>query len=211
MANLRVPIAKGGKDAYIDVDYDLIPTEQLTNVAINGLVTILNARMSKVGAITKLEGKALEDAKAMAMKIANENLESLMANRTKPKGKAAKSDHPREVMTEARRIAKEMVKNKLRAANRRISHVAASDITKAANMMIESDPSIIEKAREAIAERANLTNTMTSEIDVTSMVPEDPKKVAKAEKAKTDRRGQLSATQAGLVAPRQRPATHPVH
>jgi hypothetical protein len=197
-----VPIAKAGKDATITVDVKLLNDEMYALVMAEGLKAILNARMTSKagpGAVTKLSGKELEDAQGRAMKIATENLDKLFKGEIKAKGtKAAKSDLPREVQTEARRIARELVKNVIRDAGLKPSRVAAKDITSAADAMIagRDGPDIIAKALENLDSRANLKST----IDVSAFVKEDPKLVAKAAKDAAERKTQLSAKQAGLPA-----------
>lgn len=57
----------------------------------------------------------------------------------------------RAVMSEAVRLAKEVVKNEIRKANMK---VAAKDITAAAKAFVEGDPSYIEQAKANIAEHA---------------------------------------------------------
>ena len=200
MTAINVPILKGGKDAFLEVDIDAIPSEMFSLVVLEGLKALLNARMSKVGAVTKLEGKELAEAHAHALKIAGENKEKLLAGTIKSKSKAAKSDVPREVQTEARRIARELVKNEMRKAGIKPSMVAASDITKAADAMIAADPTIIAKARENLDSRANISSV----IDVSAIIKEDPKKVAKAKADADAKKASLSAKQAGLVKPRKR-------
>lgn len=74
-------------------------------------------------------------------------------------------------------------------------------MTKAADQLIASDPSYIEKARAAIEARANLT----SAIDISTLVKADPKKVEAARVAKANK--PLSKTQAAIVAPRRKPVT----
>jgi len=103
------------------------------------------------------------------------------------------------VMTEARRLAKEVVKNEIRAAGMKISHVEASEITKAANEIIASDPSYIETAQANIEAR---TAKVVS-VNIKSLVHESPKLVAAAAKRKAESAVQLSSKQAGKVAPRK--------
>ena len=83
-------------------------------------------------------------------------------------------------MTEARRLAKEVVKNEIRAAGMKISFVEASVITKAANELIAADPSFIENAKANIEARS----AVKSAINIANLVHESPKLVAKAEAAR---------------------------
>jgi hypothetical protein len=161
--------------------------------------------MSKV--LTKdLEGEKLAEAQAAALKIAEENLSNLKAGKiTKARGGAKDANGNKvaaNVMTEARRLAKEVVKNEIRAAGMKISHVEASVITKAANELIAADPSFIENAKANIEARS----AVKSAINIADLVHESPKLVAKAEAAKAERKTQLSAKQAGKAAPRKKKA-----
>jgi hypothetical protein len=199
--SVNVPIVKAGDKAFIAVDTSTIPPDMWDIVVMKGLEAVLGARMSKVGAVTKLKGKELEDAQALALKIANENFAKMMAGTLKAKAKGKSSDGtPREVTTEARRQARQVVMNEIKRSGGKPSQYAAKDITGAADQLIASDPSYIEKARLALEERANIT----SAIDISTFIKADPKKVAKAAEAKANK--PLSATQAGRVAPRRKPA-----
>ena len=200
MATLNIPITKAG--SALSVDTDALPEEAFRAVVEAGLKALLNLGMSKI--LTKgLEGDQLSAAQAAALAKATENLENLKSGKVK-KGRAAAKDANGNkvsgpVMTEARRLAKEVVKNEIRAAGMKISHIEASVITKAANELIAADPSFIAKATENLESRSQVK----SSVDIKALVHESPKLVAKAEKAKAERKTQLSAKQAGKVAPRK--------
>jgi len=203
---ISVLIAKAGKDVALDVDISTLSDEMYALVMAEGLKSILNSRMSKVGPVTKLEkeGKTeqLATEHALALKIAQDNLTKLLAGDIKAKSKAAKSDLPREVQTEARRIAREIVKNQIRATGGKPSHYAVKDITLAADEFIKADASIVEKAKENLANRAGIK----ASIDIASLIKESPTQVAKAKaKADANKALGLSAKQAGMVPPRKKP------
>ena len=200
MATLNVPITKAG--AALSVDTDALPEEAFRAVVEAGLKALLNLGMSKI--LTKgLEGDKLSEAQAAALAKATENLDNLKAGKVKRGRSTAKDANGNKVsgpvMTEARRLAKEVVKNEIRAAGMKISHIEASVITKAANELIAADPSFITKATENLEARSQVKTT----INISTLVHESPKLVAKAEKAKAERKTQLSAKQAGKVAPRK--------
>lgn len=203
MASMNIKVTKAGKS--LEVDLETLPDEAYQFVLQKGLEALLNARMSKV--LTKdLEGEKLADAQSAALKIAEENLANLKAGKiTKARGGAKDANGNKvaaNVMTEARRLAKEVVKNEIRAAGMKISHVEASVITKAANELIAADPSFIETAKANIEARS----AVKSAINIADLVHESPKLVAKAEAAKAERKTQLSAKQAGKAAPRKKKA-----
>jgi len=200
MATLNIPVTKAGTT--LSVDTDALPEEAFRSVVEAGLKALLNLGMSKI--LTKgLEGDQLSAAQAAALAKATENLDNLKAGKVK-KGRATAKDANGNkvsgpVMTEARRLAKEVVKNEIRAAGMKISHIEASVITKAANELIAADPSFIAKATENLESRSQVK----SAVDISALVHESPKLIAKAEKAKAERKTQLSAKQAGKVAPRK--------
>lgn len=200
MATLRVPVTKAGTT--IEVNSDSLPEEAYKFVFEAGLKAVLNLGMSKI--LTKgLEGDKLAEAQAAALAKAQENLDNLLAGKIKKGRTTAKDANGNKVsgpvMTEARRLAKEVVKNEIRAAGMKISHVEASVITKAANELIAADPSYIEKATANLESRSHIK----SAVDIKALVHESPKLVAKANAAKAERKTQLSAKQAGKVAPRK--------
>ena len=200
MGIINVKITKANRT--IAVDTSELPDEAYQFVLQKGLEALANARMSKV--LTKdLEGEKLAEAQEAAAKIAEENLANLKAGKIS-KGRGGTKDANGNkvsavVMTEARRLAKEVVKNEIRAAGMKISHVEASAITKAANELIAADPSFIEAATANIEGRKQVK----SAINIADLVHESPKLVAKAEKAKAERKPTLSAKQAGTAAPRK--------
>lgn len=223
MAILQIPISKGGKGAFFAVDtndldeaFDSNP-DLMTQVITEGLKTILNSRMSKATefpAPTKLEGADLEEAKSKALAKAAENYDDFKAGKLSKKSKAATTEK-KEVLTEALRLAKEVVKDKLKANKVRISTVAAKDITAAAKALLEADrDTFVEKAKANLSERS----ATPSAIDILALVKPDPKLVAKAEREKAEKKQErsLSAKQAGIpkargkVAPRRgdQPTAH---
>lgn len=203
MAILRIPVTKAGNKA-IEVNTDTDIPDAMYQLALEeGLKVLLNKGMSKIS--TKgLEGEALDEAKAAAYAKGEENFEALKSGKIK-KGRAGATTKdgakvPGVVMTEARRLAKEVVKNEIRAAGMKISHVEASEITKAANALIAADPSFIETATANIEARAAKKVTA---VDISSLIHESPKLVQAAEARKASSKGVLSAKQAGKAAPRK--------
>jgi len=201
MSTMNIKVTKAGKS--LEVNLEDLPDEAYQFVLQKGLEALLNARMSKV--LTKdLEGEKLAEAQARALEIAEENLSNLKAGKiSKARGGAKDANGNKvaaNVMTEARRLAKEVVKNEIRAAGMKISHIEASVITKAANELIAADPSFIENAKANIEARS----AVKSAINIANLVHESPKLVAKAEAAKAERKTQLSAKQAGKAAPRKK-------
>lgn len=222
---LSIPITKAG-NAKITVDtdelYKVNDGEMYALALAEGLKVILNKNMSKIS-VKDLEGDALEEARAAALAKGQENFDKLMKGEIKVRGSAAKGNKvPGPVMTEARRLAKEVIKNEIRAAGMKVSHVEASVITKAANQLIADDPSYIEQATTIIAERKAKTATAIeneterqatakARLEKLGGVFESPKLKAKADAEKAARKSTLSKTQAGKVAPRRAKPGHETH
>lgn len=197
MATFKIPVLKAGKGVMVDVDDSVFTDETIYHLIQEGLKATLNSRMAKVGAVTKLEGTELAEANAKALSIANENLTALAAGEFKFAGTKAKGAEKRDVLNEAMRVAREHVRNMLKAAGYTISHFPPKDITAAAKQLIETDETFIAKAKETLAVRAA---EPVAGIDLTALgLKPDPAKVAKAEAAKETRKQNLSAAQAGKV------------
>lgn len=133
-----------------------------------------------------------------SMEKAEATLEAMYAGKIRVVGGAKSDKVPREVQTEARRIARNLVKAQLKAAGVKISYVESSEITKAANALLAADPSILEQAKEEVENTAK----KKVKIDIAS-IPVSQKKIKAAEAKKADK--VLSAKQAGKVATRARP------
>ena len=205
MAVLKIPVTKAGNQI-LEVDSDSIPDTMFKLALAEGLKVLLNKGMSKI-ATKGLEGDELDKAKAAAMEIAAKNLDKLNKGEIKVGRTAGATKIAGVVMTEARRLAKEVVKDELKAAGYKISHVEASEITKAANALIEADPSFIETAKANIESRAK----KPAAINIAALVHESPKLVAQAAAATAEKKSTLSAKQAGKVAPRKGQSAAPAH
>lgn len=190
MAVLNIPVTKG--KATVEIDTDSIPEEVYKEALIQGLKVLVNRGASK---ITKGTTKDEDELKSLAMDKANEQVELIKTGKIKFSGGAKTTKASGAVMTEARRLARNLVKDEMKRQGIKISHVEASEITKAANALLAEDPSLIETAKANLEDRAKVP----VKINV-SAIPTSPKKIAAAEAKKA--KDQLSAKQAGKVAPR---------
>jgi hypothetical protein len=197
MATLNVPITKA-KGATLEVDLDKLSDEVLREVYLQGLKVLLNRGASKV---TKAAIPDAEELKAEALVIANKQLEAVYEGAIRFTGGKAKRASGA-VMTEARRLAKALVKDELKRQGHKISHFEPSDITKAANALLETDQGkeIIAQAEVNLAERSKTPVG----IDIGSLIKASPRMVDKAEKAKAAKASQASKTQAGRPKARAR-------
>jgi len=185
----------------VTVDTARLPDAVYREALMQGLKVIAERAMSKLTKETypdETERRAAIKAKAEA------NIEEMYSGRTKITGAVAVKKASGAVMTEAMRLARNLVKDAMKANKIKISHVKASEITTTAKALIESDPSIITTAEANLKAR----EATPLKIDITKLIKVDAKLVAadEAKKAKAAADKPLSKTQAGKVAPRAKGA-----
>lgn len=217
MAIMQIPITKG--KGFLEVDTDALPEKVFIEAMLQGLKALLGRGMSKV-AVANLEGEELEKAQQAAMEIAAKNLQKCLDGTIKLTGeaKAKTSKQDKAVTTEAMRIARNKVRDAIKAAGKKLSHFAAKDITAAARELVAGDPSITEEAKANLARASEAPKT----IDLAKILggvglKENADKVKQAEekkkstKARKTAGGGLSATAAATVKgrkPAPRPEAH---
>ncbi len=221
MSMITVQIKKAGQP--MEIDTAALPVEMYAEALRQGLEAMMNTKMSLVKTpkaqleMTEAgDAKGAQEQRDSAMKIAQANLEAIMANKFKVGRKAtAASKVSREVTTEALRLARNTVKDAIKAAGEKISHVKASDITSAARDLIAQDPEYLEKAKANL--EANQVKAKKSPDELKSIVQGliSPELVAKskekAEAAKSKSAGIISSTQAGLVKGRKKATEATAH
>jgi hypothetical protein len=190
MATLSIPVTKG--KANVEFDTDALPDAVYQEALRLGLKELANRGMSKV---TKAAYPNEEEMKAKAMEVAKANVENIVAGKIKFTGQKA-SKVSGAVKTEAMRLARNLVKDAIKASGGKISHYEASEITKAAKELLEADQSLLKMAEDNIAAREQVGKT--EKIDLSKIAVSD-KLVAKAEAKKKASTSTLSATQAGKV------------
>lgn len=195
MAVMQVAVTKS--KGFVEIDTEQLPDDVYAEALLQGLKVLLNRGMSK---ITKAELGSEDTVKAEAQVKAEKNKEAILKGDIKfTGGKAKKASGV--VMTEARRLAKNLVKDEMKRAGIKVSHVEAKEITKAANAYLDSTEGagLIAKAEANIAEREKVN--VAGVIDIKALIKESPALVAKAEarKAKPKDNNQLSAKQAGMT------------
>lgn len=198
MAKFVIPVVKS--KGTVEFDYDSIPEDMLREAIFQGLKQMVNRGMSK---ITKSEYPDEATLKKTAQETAEVNFKAIMESDTKriklsgaPKSKKASGA----VMTEAMRLARNLVKDELKRAGEKISHYEAKDITAAAKALIEQDESLLVTAAENLKAREAVP--VAEKIDLKALIKASPKKVAEAEAKKAKAKETLSKTQAGQPAKR---------
>jgi hypothetical protein len=197
---MEVLITKAKK--MIAVNTTAISEQMFEEIIYRGLADILNSGMSKI-TVKDLEGEELAKAQDAALAKAEDNYKTILADKVKHKGArggASKSKVSREVTTEAMRLARDIIKDQIRADGGKPSHYKASDVSKWAKELLEADASYYTQAE------ANLEARKTKPMAISlaglkpdaSLVEKDEKRKAAA-KPKAGK--QLSAKQAGMTAP----------
>lgn len=221
---MSVPLKNGAGS--VEIDTAQLPDEVYREVLLQGLKAIAERSMSK---ITKEAYPDEAERKAAIKAKAEANVKEMYEDNrptdadghrigtytgpVKLTGVAKVKKASGAVMTEAMRLARNLVKDAMKANKIKISHVKASEITAAAKALLESDASIIATAeanlaaREATPVKINIAGLI--KVDPTLVKKDEEKKAAK----KAEKDGQLSAKQAGKVAPRAKgakpqPQTH---
>lgn len=210
MAVMKIAVVKA-ENATLEVETNNIPTRVYEYIVELGLKALLNRGGTK---ITKASVPDNAERYKQALAVAQKNLEDIYNEKVRIVGsKAAGAKASGEVMTEARRIARNMVKDAMKAKKIKVSYVEASEITKAANALLAADPSIIEKAKVSLEARKADGDKVASALDaIVTSVPQsdklmkaDAEKKAKAKSEKAEGTAPLSATQAGKAKPRPKP------
>lgn len=192
-----VSVALKNSAGTIEIDTARLPDDVYREVLMQGLKVIAERNMSK---LTK-EAYPDEDQRKQAIHDkALANVQDMYEGKIKITGAAKVKKASGAVMTEAMRLARNLVKDAMKANKIKISTVKASEITKAAKLLIESDPSIVATAEENLKQREQTP----IKIDIASLIKADPALVAKAEAKAAEAKANkpLSAKQAGKVAPR---------
>jgi hypothetical protein len=139
--------------ATLEVDTEQFSDEVMYFLVSEGLKAVINSRMTKVGAVTKLTGKELLAAHEIAMKIANENLDDLKSGKVKHSRGKEKSTIPAAVRAEAMRLAKTAIKDWVRSQGEKPSRFDEKSYTSKAKEYVDSDPAYLTQAKENIEAR----------------------------------------------------------
>ena len=192
---MSIPLKNGAGS--VDVDTARLPDDVYREAMLQGLKVLAERAMSK---ITKEAYPDEGERKAAIKAKAEANVQDMYDGKVKITGKAAVKKASGAVMTEAMRLARNLVKDAMKANKIKISHVKASEITAAAKALLEQQPDIIATAEANLKAR----EATPVKLDIASLIHVDPSLVAKDEAkraaAKADK--PLSAKQAGKVAPR---------
>jgi len=192
MTMIKIPVTKA-KGQVIEINTDELGDNVYEEVIKLGLKALVNRGTSK---ITKETYPKAEELAIAAMAQAEKQLQAIYAGNIRVSSSAPK-EASGAVMVEARRLAKNLVKDELKRKGKRVSHYEAADITKMANALIEARPDLVAQATANIEERSK----QAVPIDVGAIKPSDKKikaaEAAKAKKAEQAKAPGASAAKAG--------------
>src|SRR5258707_15788374 len=152
-----VSIALKNAAGIIEVDTAKLPDDVYREALMQGLKVIAERGMSKM---TK-EAYPVEDERKAAIKTkAEANVQDMDDGKVKITGAKTVKKASGAVMTEAMRLARNLIKDAMKANKIKISTVKASEITKAAKAYIETNPSIEATAEENLKRREQTPMTL---------------------------------------------------
>src|SRR5882757_6942183 len=145
-----VAIALKNAAGIIEVDTAKLPDDVYREALMQGLKVIAERGMSKM---TK-EAYPVEDERKAAIKTkAEANVQDMYDGKVKITGAKTVKKASGAVMTEAMRLARNLIKDAMKANKIKISTVKASEITKAAKAYVETNPGIIATAEANLKAR----------------------------------------------------------
>lgn len=181
MALMKIPVVKAG-NALIEVETEIIPANVYAYIVELGLKALINRGGTK---ITKASVPNDDERHRQALEVAHKNLEAINSGKVRIVGSKSSTKASGEVMTEARRLARNMVKDAMKAKKIKVSYVEAKEITAAANALIAADPSIIEKATASLeARKAEGAKSAETLANIVGSIPQSQKLIDAAAKAK---------------------------
>jgi hypothetical protein len=202
MAIMQVPVTKG--KGFVELDTDSLPEGVYAEALLQGLKTLVNRGMSKV---TEKDLGSKELVISEAMLVAAKNVEKIVAGDIKfsGKAKATAGKVDKAVTTEAMRIARDRIRDAIKAdGKKKLYAIKASEISAAAKELLAVDPSILEQAEANLRARAETPAAVDMSALIAGMKEDHTKIAAKeaekaAKKAEKSDKAPLSAKQAGMV------------
>ena len=206
----QIRISKAKAD--VELCFADLPEEVYEQCLVWGAEHYANGGMTK---ITKNEIPDDEERQEKALEVGSKRIADMLKGDIKIPGKKAEGKASREVMVEARRLAKAYLVDILKRSGIKHTTVPAKTKTQLANEIIEGDPDIVKLAMQNVEEKKKKASSIKSLDDLLK----DPSKIVsqqlveknKKRSAKASEDAVLSVTQAGLIkpkAPAVRPTAH---
>lgn len=184
----KIRISKAKAD--LDVNFNDLPPEVQLYIVEQGLSKLLNGATAKETAATTPDEKQRGEN---AMALATKKLDALKEGKFRATAKSG-TKASGVVMTEARRLSKNVVKAKIKADGGKISDYSAKALTEAANAYLAEHPEMVTQAQTSLDEAAKLA--AAASVNVAS-IPVDPEKVKAREAANEAKRLATAAKNAG--------------
>lgn len=235
MTDVEVATAEGGEplpdleieitlpgEIKVKVNVTKLGDEVYQAVVAAGLETIFrkaNGIAKSIAGITKATGEDLVKRQKAIAEAAEKTLKQLTDGQVPGKRAAKATGEERLVHVEAMRLAKIIVKDRIRAEGHRQNAYTAKQITDGCKTVLQRLPHLFDLARKNLAERATETKSADG-VNLKALfgaIADDPSKKAKPKKAppppkkKGEPKEPLSAKQAGMVAPKAKPQGATAH
>lgn len=180
---IAVPVVKS--KGTVQVDVARIDEGYYRHALEAGLKVIVNAGAS---AVTPAKMPNESERLAKAQEIAEQRVADMYSGKLKLRGSSvgkAQSDTPAAVVTEARRIARDIIKAAMKKKGIKISGYKPSEITKLANDMLASAErdALIAQAEKNLAERGKLPVSIDT-VDLSALPGANPTEKAPLSAAK---------------------------
>lgn len=196
-------VAKG-EQMLMEVTPDLLSNEEIAIIWQLGL----EARMNNTG-FSKVEKGDVEEAK----RVAQDNAQKLYDGKLRaPVGlsgmkKKAKGPSDKSIQSEARKLAREEIKDRIRSAGEKVTHYAAKDINKAADGILADDDEVSQalwaEAEKIVNDRAKArekASTISAKkgkaIELIKGMKKDPELVKKATQASAAKKAKAAEKRA---------------
>lgn len=219
LPDLEIEIELPG-EIKVKVNVTKLGDEVYQAIVAAGLETIFrksNGIAKHIAGITKATGEDLAKRQKAIAEAAGKTLAQMQGGQVPGKKAAKATGEERLVHVEAMRLAKIIVKDQIRAAGHRQNAYTAKQITEGCKTVLTKLPHLLDLARKNLAERATETSAAKG-VDVKALfgsLADDPSKKAKPKvappKKEKGEKAPLSAKQAGMVAPKAKPAQHTAH
>ena len=200
----------------VSVQWDDIQVARVARLVVEeGLTSLINkVGMSKLlPGISKLEGEAKNQAIDRVRERAEQTVRELYAGTLEVRGKTKKAAN-NAVEVEALRLAKLMAKQIIKDSGQRVGAYTAKELTVFAKAVLERNPSLRAQAEKNLSERAVVAEGIKAPSleSIFGDKANDPANKAKPKAPPKKAKGEpISAKQASMAAPRQKPGSHVTH
>lgn len=208
---IHVPIPKAGVGVTFEIDPNVVmdasfPEDVLREILMQGLKVLINRGQTKLPSTKGMKpGAQKEQAVKDILAAVEKQWQNCLEGKVRITGGKTKKATGA-IKVEAMRIARQRIKDSLKAKGKKLSYYTAKEITQAAERYLAGahGAAIMQLAEEQIKARESQLQQVSAGIDLTEGLKEDAKlvakaqeKAAKAKKAKEDAKVDLDDVVAG--------------